>query len=482
MISQYIYASRREFVQIAAYGLSLVDQPHICPAMKYAPLFEKHPTLAAILEDYFGDVLQFHINAMSVFCRPRMFILIIAKNLSTNDKLDWKKLFKSIWKTFNGRFHPILTSLQSRRRLLESEKASATISGVDKLREQIDTLSERACEQAEKAVIDRHQDRMRQIHNKLKAPDYELDRSISAEDSSGGSFGKWLFACSECTQTGGHQILYINAIPGAGKSTSYPFKLLLTILMRPGKTSLMTKVINRLLELKHVAQEQRKWTPVLYFYCKYDQPDKRSFNSILRGLLDQILNQDPALADDLSENIMSVESVTLSTTEGLTKLLERSLNSYDFSFLIIDGLDECSDVGETLDWFPYLTSQQLDMSNGGIRVIFSGQRDGVLDKTLACQPAISLESPDHLADVRRCCEQRSAPFRQKFHLSGQETEDIIDKVASGAQGLPPHKLNVFNILTSCLGMFLFAKVVLNNLVSQPTRSRLKNELKDDTLT
>lgn len=40
--------------------------------MAYQSTFEKHPPLAAILEDYYSDILRFHEAAMKVFKRPSM--------------------------------------------------------------------------------------------------------------------------------------------------------------------------------------------------------------------------------------------------------------------------------------------------------------------------------------------------------------------------------------------------------------------------
>lgn len=40
--------------------------------MVYQSTFEKHRPLAAVLEDYYSDILRFHEAALRVFMRPSM--------------------------------------------------------------------------------------------------------------------------------------------------------------------------------------------------------------------------------------------------------------------------------------------------------------------------------------------------------------------------------------------------------------------------
>lgn len=363
--------------------------------------------------------------------------------------IAWENLFRSTWKTFNSRFDPILTSLRNRRRLLDSEKASATIHGIEALRDKLEDLSKDAREQAQKREVERHENRMRQIRDKLNVPDYESDRLISTDDVAGEPSGQWLFECPEYVKwadanTAGHEVLYIHAIPGAGRIPGWLIRSAALILIETviaaylGKTTLMTTVINKLHQAKATAQGPVQRDLILYFYCKYDQKNKQSFGCILQALLDQILQQDQALSEDLLEEILVADTVKARTTEFLSNFVQKAFASQAHSFAIIDGLDECNSAQAcvTLDWFISLTSQkpQGSPSTGAVRVLFSGQRDGLLDQKLEGYPSIALESSRHLEDVRRYCEKRCASLGMKFKLNHVDVQNVISKITNGAQG------------------------------------------------
>lgn len=56
--------------------------------MHYRHIFDKHPTLTVVLEDYFGDVLEFHTNALSVFDRPGTHVRI-SRNIVLGEGKCW---------------------------------------------------------------------------------------------------------------------------------------------------------------------------------------------------------------------------------------------------------------------------------------------------------------------------------------------------------------------------------------------------------
>ncbi|KAK0647033.1 hypothetical protein B0T16DRAFT_458896 [Cercophora newfieldiana] len=409
----------------------------------YQSVFGKNLLLREVIADYCCDILEFHHSAMKVFRR----------------KL-WRTLFHSTWKTFKTRFEPILANLHTRRLLIESYKTAATFSTVEDMRLQLEALTIEANQQAQKREVDGHKDRMSQIRDKLDIPhipDHEMDRLISTEDVADSTCGQWLFSCPEYVKwadqnTTNHQILYVHGIPGAGKTT------------------LVTTVINSLIELRSSQQGAAQSDAVLYFYCKYDSPDKQSFSAILRALLYQLLDQDEALSDNLLGEILKTDSVKLGTAAYLSELVKMAFESQARSYVVIDGLDECDRVQacKTLDWFLSLTSQQTDQhgrpgNNGSIHVLFSGQRDGALDDKLLDHPSISLDLPDHGDDIRRYCEKRCVDLGPKFNFDQDEAAEIASRVTKGAHG-----------------MFLFAKVVLDNLFSQTTKELLRQELESET--
>ncbi|KAL1871957.1 hypothetical protein Daus18300_004594 [Diaporthe australafricana] len=173
--------------------------------MMYQSTFENYPPLAAVLEDYYSDILRFHEEALGVFTRPK-----------------WKTLFKSIWKTFDTRFKPILDSLNRRRELLESEKGSAALHEISESRGDIAALSDELMREASRQRLEKHKWRLAHVKEKLEATEYHLDQEMACEDRSGSSSGSWLLSNPAFKKwadrsTTEHRILYLNGIPGAGE-------------------------------------------------------------------------------------------------------------------------------------------------------------------------------------------------------------------------------------------------------------------------
>ncbi|KAI1355974.1 hypothetical protein F5Y01DRAFT_325067 [Xylaria sp. FL0043] len=400
---------------------------------QYSATFEKYPPLAQVLEDYYSDILNFHQAALRVFKRPK-----------------WKTLFHSTWKTFDADFKSILHSLASRRQLLESEKGSASLYEIQVLRQELSQKNAEQSQQAAKIVQEQHRARISSIRESLQAPNYPIDQETATEDRHGSKSGLWIFEHPHFQEWSkndatGHDALYVNGVPGAGKTT------------------LMSAVIEKLQERKRVSAVEN--CCVAYFFFKHNHVDKGSHNSLLRAILEQLIEQDPIMSDHLFREISVIEGTKLRSTQTLEKLVRAALRSYQISYMILDGLDESSqgEASKSISYFLSITKEEWKGPDAMLRVLFCGQRDGILDKLLVDQPQISLESTRHVEDIRLYCETFCKQIGSKFGIASSMEEDIASRVAGEARG-----------------MFLYARVVLGNLLSQTKLSGLKREVEPGT--
>lgn len=183
-------------------------------------------------------------------------------------------------------------------------------------------------------------------------------------------------------------------------------------------------------------------TLVAYFYVKHKQPEKDKHNSILRAIMEQMLTRDTVLSDHLFDELASVQGVTLRSNKNLESLIATNLESYQRSFIVIDGLDEAApgEAKKSLNWLLSLVNGGLKEPKVSVRILFSGQRDGNLDHILSDQPSIPLESyPEHEKDIRRYCIRLVDQIHQKFGNSITSTmkDEIISRVVGQAKGEPP---------------------------------------------
>jgi len=154
-----------------------------------------------------------------------------------------------------------------------------------------------------------------------------------------------------------------------------------------------------------------------YFYFN-DQPTKHTHRDFLRALVDQLITQEAALSQEFLDEFSSIDSSQLST-DRLQKCAQTALASYHTSYLIVDGLDQCTkDKAEkSVRWLLSLTKQGAGGINASVRLLVSGQRDGVLDVILAAEPAISLEISSHSDDIQQFCEEIAGRIQAKFHTT-----------------------------------------------------------------
>ncbi|KAF4454891.1 zinc finger protein [Fusarium austroafricanum] len=148
--------------------------------LQYKTVFENNDSLSTVLEDYYSDVLNFHLEALRVFARPK-----------------WRALFNSAWTTFEANFAPILQSLNRRRELLESLKGTASLYEIQRARDDIKTVHDEQIRQARILESQRNRLIMGEIKIKLQSPEYQLDQEQLSESNDANESGEWMFTCPE---------------------------------------------------------------------------------------------------------------------------------------------------------------------------------------------------------------------------------------------------------------------------------------------
>ena len=152
-----------------------------------------------------------------------------------------------------------------------------------------------------------------------------------------------------------------------------------------------------------------------------------------------------------------------------------------FVYIVIDGLDECQDPEHRksiVNTFAELVKSCDRTCQGKLRVLFLSRPLPEVDKTplTMCADNFSLAPEDNEKDIERYCRKRFQSERelQKFKLSEPETNAVVDITCTRAHG----EYSVIfqrNNLSRFAGMFLFAKLVLNNLKKQPNKQAFFNE-------
>lgn len=160
--------------------------------------------------------------------------------------------------------------------------------------------------------------------------------------------------------------------------------------------------------------------------------------------MDQIVSQDSLLSDHLFHELTITEGTQLQSSKRLERLIITALETYKQSFIVVDGFDEAApgEATKSLNWLLSLVNEETTEPTASIRVLCSGQRDGILDHRLSEQPQIALESSaEHKVDILKYCKNMSAKIQQSIDIPSTIGDEIVSKVASQANGkLPAGKM------------------------------------------
>lgn len=202
--------------------------------------------------------------------------------------------------------------------------------------------------------------------------------------------------------------------------------------------------------------------------------------AVARGLLSQLVKGDEDLLLQLYEkgNLQSGEAI-LRDTSMAKELLDVALDFDKTTYIIIDGIDECirEERKEICSWFSERVNKLGKDDHGNIRCLFVSQEDGIAKKDLAMVPAIKI-LPSHVhKDIRRYVDSWRVKIEEKHGPLDPAVHPLTDIIMSSARGnlVSPQK---FFGLTN-LGMFLFAKLVVQCLYRMPTREELLAQIQPD---
>ena len=144
--------------------------------------------------------------------------------------------------------------------------------------------------------------------------------------------GEWLLSSWEYTElrTGTQRTLLCPGIPGAGKTT------------------LSSIVVDDL--WKHF--DKYAECAVTYAYCSYKRQHEQTLANLIATLLRQLLQEMPDIPDAFQSLYQQyVHKNTRPSVQELRTLLHSVTENYSKVFIVIDALDECTNVDGTRDSF-----------------------------------------------------------------------------------------------------------------------------------
>ncbi|KAL8908717.1 MAG: hypothetical protein Q9171_005330 [Xanthocarpia ochracea] len=208
--------------------------------------------------------------------------------------------------------------------------------------------------------------------------DFEDARSLRYADTcrwieARPEFVKW----SSCKAEASQSLLWIHAIPGAGKTVLASY--LVEFLEKPDNVHMQPQ-------------------PIFYFFCKNADIDKNNALAITKALAHQLLQSPQVAGPDILKDLRSqMDSGGRSRAinfRPLFELISQHLGNLSRAIIIIDAADECSDIDQLLPGLIRLTEK------GTAKVVLTSRREPNLVNILQNKPGLDMGPEDVQEDIR----------------------------------------------------------------------------------
>ena len=216
-------------------------------------------------------------------------------------------------------------------------------------------------------------------------PQADLDRHLSSRHI---GTSQWIFEDPKFTSwkiSGESSSLWLNAAPGSGKSV------------------LSASVI------EHLTQSDSKdRNKVIYFFCRFDEPDKCKALSVLRSIALQALKLITYVPDELYQFYQeecSEEDCFVANIPIAEKVVAHLLKYIAYVSIIIDGLDECHESA-LVDSLLRLRGQK---GHGITKWFFASRDDPIVRKRFENSKSETLMVPRTVVqnDIRKFLEDNA---------------------------------------------------------------------------
>ncbi|KAI9376649.1 hypothetical protein BJX61DRAFT_530663 [Aspergillus egyptiacus] len=391
-------------------------------------IFIHNIALQRVLARLFADITEFHEHAMRLYSALTV-------------------VFKSLWKDFTPRFENILRRIRSHRDLIE-DKVRAIYShpegydvNMQEIREHLRNTEKDVLDLEEREAKDR-ETKFDQVRDWIAGAETETEHNNICRDRKRyPGTGDWIlqnakvkeWLCLNPEQFPS-PILWINGRPGLGKS--YLASMLIEECMK--NCSVIT----------------------CYFYCNDKAGVGPSALAVLRSILLQLVCQHSELVPYCHSKRRGSVSPNLTDISTAISLIETFCERIPHLNIIIDGLDECGEGRkDLLEILKNLIHKKSGVqSPGKIRILLLSRPMPEIKNAIPEASVLSLGPEHNKADIQAYCRRRSREF-EKFQAPREIITDALDRICIRADG-----------------MFLFAKLVMDNLAKQPTWAFFQNEI------
>lgn len=177
---------------------------------------------------------------------------------------------------------------------------------------------------------------------------------------------------------------------------------------------------------KIIPTTQNNDIKLVYFYCDFKDPAKQNAVNLYGSLIAQLIEQALEIPDEV-DALYSKYNKRPAVLDHLKDVFSGLIQNLPKVFIIIDGLDECTDRATVLDGL-------LELKNhpkGNTNVLVTSRNDPATRLALSSVPNLAMKAENVGADielyVKSEMEQRVKLRRLKPEIKAEITVKLVDR-------------------------------------------------------
>lgn len=155
---------------------------------------------------------------------------------------------------------------------------------------------------------------------------------------------------------------------------------------------------------------------------------------MLRAFIVQLLYQDDSIITHLRQRILSEDPSHIEDLIHLKLTFLDVLLAQKRCYMVIDGLDESEPTTQRtiLQWLNEALIPESVATGVSVKLLVSGQRNGILDQKLNC-PNIRLDDTEpHLRDISQYSSAMATKIKERFGT--ERTAELAREVTEASKG------------------------------------------------
>jgi hypothetical protein len=172
---------------------------------------------------------------------------------------------------------------------------------------------------------------------------------------------------------------------------------------------------------------------IAYIYCSYKEQEDQNAVNLVTSLLQQLIQRNPVIANEIASLYNNhIKKGTRPTLAEWSKLLESEIRRASKVFIVVDALDECSDINNTKENFLNVIQRLRPI----IHLLVTSRQIPAIECEFEKAARVEIRASNE--DITKYLESRiESGYRLMRHIKGDYAlrQNIINTITEKTKGM-----------------------------------------------